>query len=282
MRRLLAFSAALAWLLLAPVFALAADDAPAYGFRLTAALTNDDECTVELTLTQTAGGIAPIYGWQDELWYDTTQMELLDITAADGVLATERTRDGYAVVYIDFLSADGADISDAPAAVLRFRIMGDEAILTQKNYLVSLPDGSDSYAAAANDLLIELPAQEGPAPTAEPAEAAETPLPAETPQPENIENAGGAWIWPAAIGAAVLALFAIGFAMRKTVTFDSCGGTPIAPRKTRPNGTLRRPDNPAKDGASFGGWYTAPEGGERWSFEKDRAKENLTLYARWL
>lgn len=63
-----------------------------------------------------------------------------------------------------------------------------------------------------------------------------------------------------------------------TVTFDSAGGSAVAPVKVlkgQPLGTL---PTPTKDGHTFSGWYTA-EG--TYCDSSSKVMENMTLYADW-
>ena len=64
-----------------------------------------------------------------------------------------------------------------------------------------------------------------------------------------------------------------------SVKFDSQGGTFI--NSTSSNGLVKEPKKPYRQGYSFLGWYTKKDGGEKWNFKKDYAKNNLTLYAHW-
>lgn len=63
------------------------------------------------------------------------------------------------------------------------------------------------------------------------------------------------------------------------VSFDSCGGTPIA-TETTTNGKVDSPMNPTRTGYTFAGWYTAKDGGSKYDFAKP-VTADMTLYARW-
>ncbi len=66
------------------------------------------------------------------------------------------------------------------------------------------------------------------------------------------------------------------------VTFDSQGGTPVAPVGNIPPGsTITEPEAPEKEKFIFGGWYNESECLNRWDFAKDTVTENITLYAGW-
>ncbi len=45
---------------------------------------------------------------------------------------------------------------------------------------------------------------------------------------------------------------------------------------------LLPPDNPAKDGLYFGGWFKDKACTKAWNFDKDTVSSNLTLYAKWI
>ena len=47
------------------------------------------------------------------------------------------------------------------------------------------------------------------------------------------------------------------------------------------SGHISAPAVPERSGYHFGGWYTEPDGGYRYDFERDRAASGLRLYARW-
>jgi uncharacterized repeat protein (TIGR02543 family) len=87
--------------------------------------------------------------------------------------------------------------------------------------------------------------------------------------------------------AAILAVF--GCAMPSeheentfTVTFDSNGGSAVAPKTGVKSGaTIALPENPARDGYEFGGWYT-DNGTFRNEFTASApVSANITVYAKW-
>lgn len=45
---------------------------------------------------------------------------------------------------------------------------------------------------------------------------------------------------------------------------------------------LPRPNDPTRDGYIFDGWYTDPEFENEWDFSKDKAKKEMTIYAKWI
>jgi uncharacterized repeat protein (TIGR02543 family) len=70
-----------------------------------------------------------------------------------------------------------------------------------------------------------------------------------------------------------------------TVTFDSRGGTNVAPQEVETNNLLFIP-NVTNEGNTLDGWYTSINGGttleNKWNFFSDRANFDFTLYAKWI
>lgn len=73
-----------------------------------------------------------------------------------------------------------------------------------------------------------------------------------------------------------------------TVTFNSLGGTCVTPNpvQVQKGQQVGRPDDPAKEGFIFGGWYPSEDNGSTladnpYDFET-LITSNLTLYARWI
>lgn len=65
------------------------------------------------------------------------------------------------------------------------------------------------------------------------------------------------------------------------VTFDSDGGTSVGGQTVNKDSTLSTPEDPAKSGYTFVGWYTEKDGGGSvWSFS-NAVSEDMTLYAKW-
>ena len=64
-----------------------------------------------------------------------------------------------------------------------------------------------------------------------------------------------------------------------TVTFDSQGGSQVASQTVAVGTAVTRPANPARNGYSFQGWYTA-DGDTQWDFANS-VTGNMTLFARW-
>ncbi len=67
-----------------------------------------------------------------------------------------------------------------------------------------------------------------------------------------------------------------------TVTFDAGGGTAITSYTNVPSGSaISKPNDPVRNGFTFGGWYKEPTLSNAWNFSSDRVTANITLYARW-
>lgn len=73
-----------------------------------------------------------------------------------------------------------------------------------------------------------------------------------------------------------------------TVTFNSLGGTDVTPNpvQVQKGQQVGRPDDPAKEGSVFGGWYTSEDGGATLAADPydfgSSVTGDLTLYARWI
>jgi len=66
-----------------------------------------------------------------------------------------------------------------------------------------------------------------------------------------------------------------------TVTFNSNGGTYVAPEYVAYNGKLAKPILPTKPGYIFGGWYKDTALTDGWNFATDVVTAAMTLYAKW-
>ncbi len=67
-----------------------------------------------------------------------------------------------------------------------------------------------------------------------------------------------------------------------TVTFDSNGGSAVAPAEGIKEGDpVSEPTAPTKDGYSFEGWYSDAGLTSSWDFSSDTVTEATTLYAKW-
>lgn len=65
------------------------------------------------------------------------------------------------------------------------------------------------------------------------------------------------------------------------VTFESNGGTDVPSQTVHYGELVERPDNPTRDGYTFGGWYSDIDLQDPWDFETDTVQGNMTLYAKW-
>ena len=66
-----------------------------------------------------------------------------------------------------------------------------------------------------------------------------------------------------------------------TVTFDSMGGTAVAPVKVACGGKICEPCEPTLEDYTFDGWYSDEECTSEWDFDEDTVEEDMTLYAGW-
>lgn len=66
-----------------------------------------------------------------------------------------------------------------------------------------------------------------------------------------------------------------------TVSFETNGGSEVAPLKVLEGDKLVKPTDPTKTDYSFLGWYTDAALTELWQFDTNVVKEDITLYARW-
>lgn len=66
-----------------------------------------------------------------------------------------------------------------------------------------------------------------------------------------------------------------------TITFDSKGGTDVAPQNQMYGELLEVPEDPTREGYEFSGWYLEPSCDELWEEETDIIESDLTLYAGW-
>lgn len=87
------------------------------------------------------------------------------------------------------------------------------------------------------------------------------------------------WIGIAVVAVALIVLIVLLLRKKKTVKFDTDGGSPVNPIKTDKGQVISEPEEPAKPGVTFDGWFT--DEGVRWNFEQDKVESNMTLHARW-
>lgn len=68
---------------------------------------------------------------------------------------------------------------------------------------------------------------------------------------------------------------------RYTVTFDSKGGSPVAAAEVLPGGKVEKPEDPARGGHTFDGWYKDEAFATAFDFDTATITEDITLYAKW-
>ncbi len=66
-----------------------------------------------------------------------------------------------------------------------------------------------------------------------------------------------------------------------TITFDSRGGTDVAPQKRMYGELLEEPEEPTREGYEFSGWYKDYACDFLWDMENDVVETEITLYAGW-
>ena len=66
-----------------------------------------------------------------------------------------------------------------------------------------------------------------------------------------------------------------------TITFDSRGGTDVAPQNQMYGELLEVPEEPTREGYEFTGWYIDHACDEEWNLEEDIIEADFTLYAGW-
>jgi len=66
-----------------------------------------------------------------------------------------------------------------------------------------------------------------------------------------------------------------------TVTFNSQGGSEVSSVRAESGTTINAPENPAREGYIFRGWFMDSGCTQAWNFTTDTVTENITLYAKW-
>lgn len=66
-----------------------------------------------------------------------------------------------------------------------------------------------------------------------------------------------------------------------TITFDSKGGTDVAPQQQMYGEYLEEPEPPTREGYEFTGWYTDYACYSKWLQDHYKIESDLTLYAGW-
>lgn len=67
-----------------------------------------------------------------------------------------------------------------------------------------------------------------------------------------------------------------------TVTYETSGGTTIAPRRVERNSRIQPPKQPTREGYIFAGWYADAMYTKVFEFESTAVTQSMTLYAKWL
>lgn len=65
------------------------------------------------------------------------------------------------------------------------------------------------------------------------------------------------------------------------VSFETSGGSELAPLRLEAGSLITKPEDPIKEGYYLLGWYKDQELSKAWDFEKDKAEADLSLYAQW-
>lgn len=104
-----------------------------------------------------------MYAMQDEIRYDSTFFEVVEGSAVlnDSISSTHIAMvDRYREFYMNYLSMSGGEKWNADTLVGSFqlKVIGESGVtkITNEDYLVSLKDGSGSYACEANEVTIIL------------------------------------------------------------------------------------------------------------------------------
>jgi uncharacterized repeat protein (TIGR02543 family) len=66
-----------------------------------------------------------------------------------------------------------------------------------------------------------------------------------------------------------------------TVTFESNGGSAVEAQTVAPGYRAAKPEDPAKAGSLFDGWYMNEVLSTAWNFNSDTVNKDMTLYAKW-
>ena len=145
-----------------------AQEEPAFWYELcvdgkdTVEVHTGDVMTVTLTLHRTDSD-APftVYGMQDEIRYDSEFFELVEdsVTLTEGVDSADvALGGGWRELYMTFLSFTGGTQWQPKQRIgsfmLRVKATEGMSTVTNEDFLVSLPDGSGSYACQANALTV--------------------------------------------------------------------------------------------------------------------------------
>lgn len=147
---------------------LAASDSRSYDFDLTSGGSHEvkaatgDVLTVTLIFRRTdAAEAAEIYAMQDEIRYDDEFFEIVNggCLTASGIRTTDiALLGGDRAFYLNFASMDGGEVWQPEVLIGTFQVRvlatSGSSTLKNENGLVSLKDGTDSYAVSVQDLTV--------------------------------------------------------------------------------------------------------------------------------
>ena len=148
----------------------AAGNEPTFYFELsigskdTVEVRKGDIITVTLHLKRTdANAPYTVYAMQDEIRYDSTFFKLVENSSVlyDGVRSNDIARETpYREFYMNYVSMNNGKQWMAKNRVGSFQleVIAESGVstITNEDYMVSLPDGSDSYPCEANELTVIL------------------------------------------------------------------------------------------------------------------------------
>ena len=66
-----------------------------------------------------------------------------------------------------------------------------------------------------------------------------------------------------------------------TVTFETNGAGSVKSQNVAKDGAAKEPNEPKKDGYTFGGWYLSNDFTDEYDFA-EKVTQNITLYAKWI
>ena len=90
-----------------------------------------------------------------------------------------------------------------------------------------------------------------------------------------------AYTFPSTMPAENITLYAKWEINQYTITFNTNGGSDVAPITLDYNSSLVRPADPSKVGRTFAGWYSNIECTKPYIFPDKMPAENVTVYAKW-
>ncbi|GAA3879134.1 hypothetical protein GCM10022381_21830 [Leifsonia kafniensis] len=90
---------------------------------------------------------------------------------------------------------------------------------------------------------------------------------------------GSKWNFTATVTSSATA-YAHWTVQKRTVTFNTQGGSKVAAVSTNYNTAIKAPKAPTRSGYTFAGWYTKATGGSKWKFSS-KVTANATAYAHW-